>query len=55
MLKFQDRLHSHTYFRKAAVGAIRWYFHLFPGYTFYTSLFKIMLFSLFKIMLLSKC
>lgn len=23
MLKFQDRLHSHTYFHKAAAGAIR--------------------------------
>lgn len=24
MLKFQDRLHSHAYFRKAASGAIRY-------------------------------
>ncbi|KAE8718414.1 E3 ubiquitin-protein ligase [Hibiscus syriacus] len=24
MLKFQDRLHSHVYFHKAAAGAIRW-------------------------------
>lgn len=24
MLKFQDRLHSHAYFHKAAAGAIRW-------------------------------
>lgn len=23
MLKFQDRLHSHTYFHKAAAGAVR--------------------------------
>lgn len=45
MLKFQDRLHSHTYFHKAAAGAIRWYFHLFFGHTFYTSLFNIMLLS----------
>ncbi|XP_019448115.1 PREDICTED: N-alpha-acetyltransferase 15, NatA auxiliary subunit-like isoform X1 [Lupinus angustifolius] len=28
MLKFQDRLHSHTYFRKAAAGAIRCYIKL---------------------------
>jgi hypothetical protein len=24
MLKFQDQLHSHAYFHKAAAGAIRW-------------------------------
>ncbi|KAM7480418.1 hypothetical protein LguiA_028631 [Lonicera macranthoides] len=28
MLKFQDRLHSHAYFRKAAAGAIRCYIKL---------------------------
>ncbi|WOH05562.1 hypothetical protein DCAR_0624981 [Daucus carota subsp. sativus] len=31
MLKFQDRLHSHTYFRKAAVGAIRCYIKLYDA------------------------
>ncbi|KAL6568104.1 N-alpha-acetyltransferase 16, NatA auxiliary subunit [Orobanche hederae] len=31
MLKFQDRLHSHTYFRKAAVGAIRCYLKLYDS------------------------
>ncbi|KAI4387032.1 hypothetical protein MLD38_004896 [Melastoma candidum] len=29
MLKFQDRLHSHSYFRKAAAGAIRCYLKLY--------------------------
>ncbi|XP_068334434.1 N-terminal acetyltransferase A complex auxiliary subunit NAA15-like [Pyrus communis] len=29
MLKFQDRLHSHAYFHKAAVGAIRCYLKLY--------------------------
>jgi hypothetical protein len=29
MLQFQDRLHSHAYFRKAAAGAIRWMFVVF--------------------------
>ncbi|KAL8171710.1 hypothetical protein V2J09_023514, partial [Rumex salicifolius] len=29
MLKFQDRLHSHSYFQKAAAGAIRCYIKLF--------------------------
>ncbi|XP_011000818.1 PREDICTED: N-alpha-acetyltransferase 16, NatA auxiliary subunit-like [Populus euphratica] len=29
MLKFQDRLHSHAYFHKAAAGAIRCYIKLF--------------------------
>jgi peptide alpha-N-acetyltransferase len=29
MLKFQDRLHSHAYFHKAAAGAIRW--NIFAG------------------------
>ncbi|KMZ70167.1 putative NMDA receptor-regulated protein [Zostera marina] len=29
MLKFQDRLHSHSYFHKAAAGAIRCYLRLF--------------------------
>jgi peptide alpha-N-acetyltransferase len=28
MLQFQDRLHSHAYFRKAAAGAIRCYIKL---------------------------
>lgn len=31
MLKFQDRLHSHAYFRKAASGAIRCYIKLFDS------------------------
>ncbi|CAM8997376.1 unnamed protein product [Rhodiola kirilowii] len=31
MLKFQDRLHSHTYFHKAAAGAIRCYIKLFDS------------------------
>ncbi|KAK4754296.1 hypothetical protein SAY87_002400 [Trapa incisa] len=31
MLKFQDRLHSHPYFRKAAAGAIRCYIRLFDS------------------------
>ncbi|KAL6559856.1 N-alpha-acetyltransferase 16, NatA auxiliary subunit [Orobanche gracilis] len=36
MLKFQDRLHSHTYFHRAAVGAIRCYLKLydFPSKSF---------------------
>ncbi|XP_057532702.1 N-terminal acetyltransferase A complex auxiliary subunit NAA15 isoform X3 [Amaranthus tricolor] len=31
MLKFQDRLHSHSYFHKAASGAIRCYIKLFDA------------------------
>ncbi|KAL3633012.1 N-alpha-acetyltransferase 16, NatA auxiliary subunit [Castilleja foliolosa] len=31
MLKFQDRLHSHSYFRKAAAGAIRCYLRLYDS------------------------
>ncbi|GMQ08764.1 hypothetical protein CsSME_00052353 [Camellia sinensis var. sinensis] len=31
MLKFQDRLHSHDYFRKAAAGAIRCYIKLYDS------------------------
>ncbi|XP_030488392.2 N-terminal acetyltransferase A complex auxiliary subunit NAA15 [Cannabis sativa] len=31
MLKFQDRLHSHPYFHKAAVGAIRCYIKLYDS------------------------
>ncbi|KAM1822990.1 hypothetical protein ACFX13_025647 [Malus domestica] len=31
MLKFQDRLHSHAYFHKAAVGAIRCYLKLYDS------------------------
>ncbi|XP_010254211.1 PREDICTED: N-alpha-acetyltransferase 16, NatA auxiliary subunit-like isoform X1 [Nelumbo nucifera] len=31
MLKFQDRLHSHKYFHKAAVGAIRCYMKLYDS------------------------
>uniref|UniRef100_A0A7N0RHA1 Uncharacterized protein n=1 Tax=Kalanchoe fedtschenkoi TaxID=63787 RepID=A0A7N0RHA1_KALFE len=31
MLKFQDRLHSHTYFHKAAAGTIRCYIKLFDS------------------------
>ncbi|KAI7981158.1 N-terminal acetyltransferase A complex auxiliary subunit NAA15 [Camellia lanceoleosa] len=31
MLKFQDRLHSHEYFRKAAAGAIRCYIKLYDS------------------------
>ncbi|KAJ6947281.1 N-terminal acetyltransferase A complex auxiliary subunit NAA15-like [Populus alba x Populus x berolinensis] len=31
MLKFQDRLHSHAYFHKAAAGAIRCYVKLFDS------------------------
>ncbi|KAH9714684.1 N-terminal acetyltransferase A complex auxiliary subunit NAA15 [Citrus sinensis] len=31
MLKFQDRLHSHAYFHKAAAGAIRCYIKLFDS------------------------
>ncbi|KAL9244661.1 hypothetical protein vseg_018417 [Gypsophila vaccaria] len=31
MLKFQDRLHSHSYFHKAASGAIRCYIKLFDS------------------------
>ncbi|XP_022723354.1 N-terminal acetyltransferase A complex auxiliary subunit NAA15-like isoform X8 [Durio zibethinus] len=31
MLKFQDRLHSHAYFHKAAAGAIRCYLKLFDS------------------------
>ncbi|KAK7255315.1 hypothetical protein RIF29_28722 [Crotalaria pallida] len=31
MLKFQDRLHSHVYFHKAAAGAIRCYIKLFDS------------------------
>ncbi|XP_057459608.1 N-terminal acetyltransferase A complex auxiliary subunit NAA15-like [Actinidia eriantha] len=31
MMKFQDRLHSHNYFRKAAVGAIRCYIKLYDS------------------------
>ncbi|XP_034696191.1 N-terminal acetyltransferase A complex auxiliary subunit NAA15 isoform X1 [Vitis riparia] len=31
MLKFQDRLHSHAYFRKAASGAIRCYIKLYDS------------------------
>ncbi|KAK8491677.1 hypothetical protein V6N13_023899 [Hibiscus sabdariffa] len=31
MLKFQDRLHSHTYFHKAAAGAIRCYLKLYDS------------------------
>ncbi|CAK9185644.1 unnamed protein product [Ilex paraguariensis] len=31
MLKFQDRLHSHAYFRKAAAGAIRCYLKLYDS------------------------
>jgi peptide alpha-N-acetyltransferase len=31
MLKFQDRLHSHAYFRKAAAGAVRCYIKLFDS------------------------
>ncbi|KAM7475951.1 hypothetical protein LguiB_023194 [Lonicera macranthoides] len=31
MLKFQDRLHSHAYFRKAAAGAIRCYIKLYDS------------------------
>ncbi|XP_027125429.1 N-terminal acetyltransferase A complex auxiliary subunit NAA15 [Coffea arabica] len=31
MLKFQDRLHSHTYFRKAAFGAVRCYIKLYDS------------------------
>lgn len=34
MLKFQDRLHSHPYFRKAAAGAVRCSF-------FYVSLLRL--------------
>ncbi|GFP95471.1 N-alpha-acetyltransferase 15 nata auxiliary subunit [Phtheirospermum japonicum] len=31
MLKFQDRLHSHSYFRKAAAGAVRCYLKLYDS------------------------
>ncbi|KAL6497051.1 N-alpha-acetyltransferase 16, NatA auxiliary subunit [Orobanche gracilis] len=31
MLKFQDRLHSHSYFRRAAAGAIRCYLKLYDS------------------------
>ncbi|KAL3840920.1 hypothetical protein ACJIZ3_025511 [Penstemon smallii] len=31
MLKFQDRLHSHSYFRKAAAGAIKCYLKLYDS------------------------
>ncbi|XP_058226821.1 N-terminal acetyltransferase A complex auxiliary subunit NAA15 [Rhododendron vialii] len=31
MMKFQDRLHSHNYFRKAAAGAIRCYIRLYDS------------------------
>ncbi|XP_073048390.1 N-terminal acetyltransferase A complex auxiliary subunit NAA15-like [Primulina eburnea] len=31
MLKFQDRLHSHSYFRKAAAGAIKCYLRLYDS------------------------
>ncbi|XP_023770332.1 N-terminal acetyltransferase A complex auxiliary subunit NAA15 [Lactuca sativa] len=31
MLRFQDRLHAHNYFRKAAVGAIRCYIKLYDS------------------------
>ncbi|KAL3631842.1 N-alpha-acetyltransferase 16, NatA auxiliary subunit [Castilleja foliolosa] len=31
MLKFQDRLHSHSYFRKSAAGAIRCYLKLYDS------------------------
>ncbi|KAL3528807.1 hypothetical protein ACH5RR_008129 [Cinchona calisaya] len=31
MLKFQDRLHSHAYFRKAAYGTVRCYIKLFDS------------------------
>ncbi|KAL3511819.1 hypothetical protein ACH5RR_024536 [Cinchona calisaya] len=31
MLKFQDRLHSHVYFRKAACGAVRCYMKLYDS------------------------
>ncbi|KAJ8640601.1 hypothetical protein MRB53_017295 [Persea americana] len=31
MLRFQDRLHSHTYFHKAAAGAIRCYIKLYDS------------------------
>nr|XP_043623547.1 N-terminal acetyltransferase A complex auxiliary subunit NAA15-like [Erigeron canadensis] len=31
MLRFQDRLHAHAYFRKAAVGAIRCYIKLYDS------------------------
>ncbi|CAN6442127.1 unnamed protein product [Victoria cruziana] len=31
MLRFQDRLHSHSYFHKAAVGAIRCYMKLYDS------------------------
>ncbi|KAL8458141.1 hypothetical protein ACS0TY_035866 [Phlomoides rotata] len=31
MLKFQDRLHSHSYFHKAAAGAIRCYLKLYDS------------------------
>lgn len=45
MLKFQDRLHSHAYFRKAAAGAIRYSFYFWTrGY--------ILLFILFLFILL---
>ncbi|GJY27417.1 N-alpha-acetyltransferase 15, NatA auxiliary subunit, partial [Tanacetum coccineum] len=33
MLRFQDRLHAHSYFRKAAVGAIRCYIKLYDAPT----------------------
>ncbi|XP_039004571.1 N-terminal acetyltransferase A complex auxiliary subunit NAA15-like [Hibiscus syriacus] len=31
MLKFQDQLHSHSYFHKAAAGAIRYYLKLYDS------------------------
>lgn len=31
MLRFQDRLHAHAYFRKAAAGAIRCYIKLYDS------------------------
>ena len=33
MLKFQDQLHSHAYFHKAAAGAIRWIYAVFNWFT----------------------
>lgn len=35
MLKFQDRLHSHSYFQKAAAGAIRYCFLYFSTQDFW--------------------
>ena len=33
MLKFQDQLHSHAYFHKAAAGAIRWIYAVLNCFT----------------------